>query len=140
MRVVSGTARGRRLKAVPGQSTRPTSDKVKEAIYSRIGPYFPGGQALDLYAGTGALGIEALSRGMERAVFVEIDKKAMNVIRENLQTTQLLERAQLYRNDVDQAIQQIMSQQDSFDLILLDPPYHLTNMDKLLEKMQMNGL
>ena len=73
MRVIAGTAKGRALKAVPGTNTRPTTDKVKEAIFSMIGPYFDGGRVLDLFAGTGGLGIEALSRGAEVAVFVDLE-------------------------------------------------------------------
>lgn len=140
MRVVSGTAKGRGLKAVPGRSTRPTSDKVKEAIFSRIGPFFDGGQALDLYAGTGGLGIEALSRGMEHAVFVDIEKKATDVIRENLQHAKLLEHAEVYKNDAEKAVKQLMKRGVSFDLVLIDPPYHIKNMDGLLAQMQANGL
>src|SRR4051812_46718382 len=78
MRVISGSAKGRPLKAVPGKGTRPTTDKVKEAVFSMIGPYFDGGHLLDLFAGTGGLGIEALSRGMERAVFIDRDKKSVD--------------------------------------------------------------
>src|SRR4051812_35107357 len=78
MRVISGTAKGRSLKAVPGMGTRPTTDKVKEAIFSMIGPYFDGGQVLDLFAGTGGLSIEALSRGMQRAILTDIDKKSID--------------------------------------------------------------
>ena len=140
MRVVSGTAKGRGLKAVPGRSTRPTSDKVKEAIFSRIGPYFDGGKALDLYAGTGGLGIEALSRGMEGAIFVDIEKKAVDVIRENLQHARLLDRAEVYRNDAEKALKHLAKRGVSFDLVLLDPPYRLKNMDELLGQMQTLGL
>src|SRR5690606_30618142 len=84
MRVITGTARGRRLKAVPGLSTRPTSDRVKEAIFSMIGPFFDGGTVLDLFAGTGALGIEALSRGADRAVFVDRERASVETVRDNL--------------------------------------------------------
>lgn len=77
MRVISGSARGRSLKAVPGMGTRPTTDKVKEAIFSMIGPYFDGGAALDLFAGTGGLGIEALSRGMDKAFLSIKSSKAL---------------------------------------------------------------
>lgn len=140
MRVVSGTARGHGLKSVPGRSTRPTSDKVKEAIFSRIGPYFDGGTALDLYAGTGGLGIEALSRGMEKAVFIDIEKKAIDVIRENLKRTGLSDQAEVYRNDAERALKHLIKREVSFDLILLDPPYRIKNMDELLELMQSGNL
>lgn len=84
MRVISGEHRGRKLVAVPGKGTRPTTDKIKESIFNMIGPYFSGGIALDLYAGTGGLGIEALSRGIERCVFVERDPKAFSVVKQNV--------------------------------------------------------
>ena len=84
MRVVSGKCKGQSLKAVPGNSTRPTTDKVKEAIFNMIGPYFEGGLGLDLFAGSGGLGIEALSRGLERVIFVDRDKSAIGTIHDNL--------------------------------------------------------
>ena len=80
MRVVSGKCKGHPLKAVPGSSTRPTTDKVKESIFNIIGPYFEGGQALDLFAGSGGLGIEALSRGMDKAIFVDREYKAVATV------------------------------------------------------------
>src|ERR687886_901637 len=83
MRVITGSARGVRLGPVP-QGVRPTSDRVREAIFNTLGQFFEGGEALDLYAGTGALGIEALSRGCERATFVEKNGRAARVVRENL--------------------------------------------------------
>lgn len=89
VRVVSGSAKGRPLKSVPGSGTRPTTDKVKEAVFSMIGPYFEGGAVLDLFAGTGGLGIEALSRGMESAVFVDMEPKSIDTIRANLKATNL---------------------------------------------------
>ena len=80
MRVVSGTAKEEHLKAVPGNATRPTTDKVKEAMFNMIGPYFDGGIGLDLFAGSGGLGIEALSRGMDKVIFVDRDDKAIQTI------------------------------------------------------------
>ena len=84
MRVVSGSCKGKHLKAVPGNTTRPTTDKVKEAIFNMIGPYFDGGIGLDLFAGSGGLGIEALSRGLDKVIFVDRDGKAIQTIRENI--------------------------------------------------------
>ncbi|MDG0961887.1 RsmD family RNA methyltransferase, partial [Bacillus paranthracis] len=77
MRVVSGKCKGHPLKAVPGNTTRPTTDKVKESIFNMIGPYFDGGVALDLFGGSGGLGIEAISRGIDKAIFVDRDNKAI---------------------------------------------------------------
>lgn len=104
MRVISGTAKGRPLKSVPGNGTRPTTDKVKEALFSMIGPYFEGGTALDLYAGTGGLGIEALSRGMEAAVFVDMEQKALDTVRANLKAAKVESQAEVYRNDAGRAL------------------------------------
>ncbi|MEJ8544391.1 16S rRNA (guanine(966)-N(2))-methyltransferase RsmD [Brevibacillus borstelensis] len=123
MRVISGEHRGRRLVAVPGKGTRPTTDKIKESIFNMIGPYFSGGTALDLYAGTGGLGIEALSRGVERCVFVEKDLKAFSVVKQNVAACRLEERAELYRNDAGRALKQLAKRGIAFDLVFLDPPY-----------------
>ncbi|WP_135547058.1 16S rRNA (guanine(966)-N(2))-methyltransferase RsmD [Paenibacillus cymbidii] len=136
MRVISGTAKGRPLKAVPGMGTRPTTDKVKEAVFSMIGPYFDGGQTLDLFAGTGGLGIEALSRGMERAVFIDIEKTSIGVIRHNLQATGLEQRAEVYRNEASRAIAALAKREIRFDLVFLDPPYKLRTLDQLMQKLQ----
>ncbi|PYZ97904.1 16S rRNA (guanine(966)-N(2))-methyltransferase RsmD [Alteribacter lacisalsi] len=123
MRVISGDRKGTALKAVPGDSTRPTSDKVKESIFNMIGPYFSGGSALDLYGGAGGLGIEALSRGAESAVFVDRDFKAVRTIRENLKASRLQDRSEVFKNDAGRALQALVKRERSFDLIFLDPPY-----------------
>jgi 16S rRNA (guanine966-N2)-methyltransferase len=140
MRVISGTARGRSLKAVPGTNTRPTTDKVKEAVFSMIGPYFEGGQVLDLFAGTGGLGIEALSRGMGRAVFIDMDKKSLEIIQENLKTAGFPEQAEVYRNDALRALKALVKRGLSFDLIFLDPPYRMKNMDEVLALLEEGAL
>ncbi|MNW56624.1 Ribosomal RNA small subunit methyltransferase D [compost metagenome] len=140
MRVVSGSARGRNLKAVPGTGTRPTTDKVKEALFSMIGPYFEGGQALDLFAGTGGLGIEALSRGMELAVFVDLEYKSIEVVRANLKTTGFEAKAEVYKNDAERAIKALSKREQKFDLVFLDPPYRLKHGDKLMESMDQLNL
>ena len=95
MRVIAGTARGTRLAPVP-RGVRPTSDRVRESLFNSLGQFFEGGRVLDLYAGTGALGIEALSRGYGHAVFVERDRRARGVIRENLRRTWFSQRGRRY--------------------------------------------
>lgn len=142
MRVISGTAKGRHLKAVPGMGTRPTTDKVKEAIFSMIGPYFDGGMVLDLFAGTGGLGIEALSRGMDRAVFVDMDKKSIDVVRENLAACRLEQVAEVYRNEAERALKVLAKKEgeNRFELVFLDPPYRMKTADKLMEEMHSLGL
>ncbi|MBM6995125.1 16S rRNA (guanine(966)-N(2))-methyltransferase RsmD [Paenibacillus sp. DXFW5] len=135
MRVISGTARGRALKAVPGMGTRPTTDKVKEAIFSMIGPYFDGGVALDLFAGTGGLGIEALSRGMDKAVFIDKDFKSLETVRQNLKATGFEAIAEVYKNDAERALKALAKRDVAFDLVFLDPPYRMKNGDALMEQM-----
>lgn len=132
MRVISGTAKGRTLKSVPGKGTRPTSDKVKEALFSMIGPYFDGGQALDLFAGTGALGIEAISRGVERAVFVDMERASTDIVKANLAACGFTGRAEVYRNDAWRAIRQLQQRGMRFDYVFLDPPYRMEQLDKLM--------
>lgn len=132
MRVITGTARGRRLKAVPGLATRPTSDRVKEAIFSMIGPFFDGGAVLDLFAGTGALGIEALSRGAERAVFIDRERASVETVRANLAACGFADRAEVYRNDALRALQLLRRRGAAFDLVFLDPPYRFAALDGLM--------
>jgi 16S rRNA (guanine966-N2)-methyltransferase len=137
MRVIAGEHKGRRLKAVPGQNTRPTTDKVKESMFNIIGPYFEGGTALDLFAGTGSLGIEAISRGIEKAVFVDSDHKALSVIRENVDTLQLKPQTEIFKNDAKRALDALAARGTRFDVVFLDPPYKLTGLyEELITKMQ----
>ncbi|WP_042349050.1 16S rRNA (guanine(966)-N(2))-methyltransferase RsmD [Bacillus massiliigorillae] len=140
MRVVSGECKGRPLKAVPGVSTRPTTDKVKESIFNMIGPYFEGGFALDLFAGSGGLGIEALSRGMERAVFVDREFKAVSTVRANLEACGLTNHAEVYKNDSERALKALIKRELVFDLILLDPPYKKQKLESLLSVISENKL
>ncbi|MFC0558723.1 16S rRNA (guanine(966)-N(2))-methyltransferase RsmD [Halalkalibacter alkalisediminis] len=123
MRVISGDKRGLPLKAVPGSSTRPTTDKVKESIFNMIGPYFDGGIALDLYAGSGGLGIEAISRGVQKAIFVDQNRKAIETIKQNLSHCSFEEKAEVYRNDATRALKALIKREISFSYVFLDPPY-----------------
>ncbi|PYZ93262.1 16S rRNA (guanine(966)-N(2))-methyltransferase RsmD [Salipaludibacillus keqinensis] len=123
MRIISGDKKGLTLKSVPGNTTRPTSDKVKESIFNMIGPYFQGGVMLDLYAGSGAMGIESLSRGMDQAVFVDRDKKAIETIHLNLKIAKLESKGEVFRTDAQRALKAIHRKERKFDLIFLDPPY-----------------
>ncbi|WP_449539900.1 16S rRNA (guanine(966)-N(2))-methyltransferase RsmD [Ferdinandcohnia sp. Marseille-Q9671] len=135
MRVVSGMKKGLRLKAVPGVSTRPTTDKVKEAIFNIIGPYFEGGYGLDLFGGSGGLGIEALSRGIDKMIFVDRDQKAIQTIKTNLETCDLHNQAEVYRNDASRALKAIVKRELQFDLIFLDPPYKQQKLTELMTEI-----
>lgn len=119
MRVVSGTARGCKLQPVPGMNTRPTTDRVKENVFNLIQDYVRGACVLDLFAGTGQLGIEALSRGAQHCDFVEHNKTAYNIVCKN--TARVSERAGLYRMESDAFLSHAAKQ--GYDLIFLDPPY-----------------
>ncbi|MDQ8733406.1 16S rRNA (guanine(966)-N(2))-methyltransferase RsmD [Paenibacillus sp. LHD-38] len=140
MRVIAGEAKGRTLKAVPGMNTRPTTDKVKEAIFSMIGPYFDGGMALDLFAGTGGLGIEAWSRGIERTVFIDREKISTDIIRHNVQTANMGSAAEIYRNDAERALKALARRGQRFRLVFLDPPYKMITMDSLMAQLMENEL
>ncbi|MBF0787511.1 MULTISPECIES: 16S rRNA (guanine(966)-N(2))-methyltransferase RsmD [unclassified Streptococcus] len=120
MRIISGDYGGRPLKTLPGKTTRPTSDKVRGAMFNMIGPYFAGGRVLDLFAGSGGLSIEAISRGMTQAVLVERDRQAQAIIRENIAMTKEVSKFQLLQMEAKQALQLV---QGPFDLVFLDPPY-----------------
>ncbi|TLS37971.1 16S rRNA (guanine(966)-N(2))-methyltransferase RsmD [Pseudalkalibacillus caeni] len=136
MRIIAGECKGRHLKPVPGQTTRPTTDKVRESIFNMIGPFFESGTVLDLYGGSGALGIEALSRGMDHLVTVDRDSKAIEVIKWNLAQCGYLERTEVYRNDSNRALKALKKRDDvKFSLVLLDPPYHKQRILSDLEKI-----
>jgi 16S rRNA (guanine966-N2)-methyltransferase len=129
MRVVAGTARGRRLQAPPGEGTRPTADRVREATFNALASMGAlEGQVLDLFAGSGALGIEALSRGVASATFVDTDARALAAVRANLAATDLEDRATVVRSD---ARRFLASGPEPYDLALLDPPYAFSDEDWL---------
>lgn len=140
MRVISGICKGRRLRAVPGQNTRPTTDKVKETLFNIIGPFFQGGDALDLYGGSGGLGIEALSRGIDRAVFVDHYGPAIETIKANLELCGLKDKAEVYRNEAIRALKVLIKREQPFDLIFLDPPYAKAQLERDLTHISQGGL
>ncbi len=132
MRVITGTARGVRLKTLDGQSTRPTMDQVKEAMFSAIQFEIEGRRVLDLFAGSGQLGIEALSRGAKSAVFVDSQRKACAIIRENLEKTKLADSARVICADY---LSYLASSGEKFQIILLDPPYGEKFLENALKKI-----
>lgn len=125
MRVIAGYARGTRLKAPKGTLVRPTADKVKEALFSILGSRVIGAVFLDLYAGSGAVGIEALSRGADQAVFVDNRRDNITLIKENLRKTRLEAQATIINSDVTKAISSPALESIRADLVFLDPPYNL---------------
>ena len=132
MRVITGKARGVVLKTPEGLTTRPTSDRVKEAMFSIIQFDLPGTRVLDLFGGTGQLGIEALSRGAKSAVFVDSGEKACALIRENLRRSKLESDAKIVRADYMEYLQRCS---EKFDIVLLDPPYAEVFLENALKKL-----
>ena len=124
MRIITGEARGARLVSVP-RGVRPTADRVREAVFNALGQFFDGGEVLDLYAGTGALGIEALSRGFDRATFVEKNGQAVCAIRDNLERTGFSEKGEVLRGEVEEILERLLSKEQEFNLIFVDPPYKI---------------
>jgi 16S rRNA (guanine966-N2)-methyltransferase len=122
VRVIAGTAKGVRLAPVPG-GVRPVSDRAREGLFSSIAADVPGAHVLDLYSGTGALGIEALSRGADRAVLVERNRVALRTIRENLARTRLAGHAEVVGSDATSFVTGKRNPERAFDLVLADPPY-----------------
>lgn len=137
MRVVAGTFGGRPLKTLAGKTTRPTTDKVKGAMFNMIGPFFDGGRVLDLYSGSGSLGIEAVSRGMDHAVLVEKDRSAQAIIQANIKMTKSEKQFQLLKMDDKKALSQLSGQ---FDLVLLDPPYAKEQIVNVVTELEARGL
>lgn len=121
MRVITGTAKGRKLITLEGMDVRPTTDRVKEGLFSIIQFDLPGAMVLDLFAGSGQLGIEALSRGASTCVFVDQSRKAQEVQKQNLQHCNLMSRARVVLND---ALTFLAGTKDQYDIVLMDPPYH----------------
>ena len=121
MRVIAGTAKGRTLRTLPSDDTRPTSDRAKESLFNILMPYLHGAGFLDLFSGSGAIGIEALSRGASHAVFVEQSAQAVSIIKENLTLTRLSGSAEVRQSTV---MDFLLNCNQPFPLIFMDPPYH----------------
>jgi len=135
-RVIAGSAKGHRLKLVPGEGTRPVMDRVKEALFNIIGAEIVDTTFLDLFAGTGAIGIEALSRGAAEALFLEIDRLALRTIRENLESTRLGDGAEVRMMDALGLLNQVPEQ--TYDFIYVAPPQYKGIWQKVLEALDEN--
>lgn len=139
MRVIAGSAKRIQLKTVEGLDTRPTTDRIKETLFNMISEYLADSSFLDLFSGSGAIGIEALSRGAANAVFVEENINAMNCIHENLSITKLSGRAETYEMDVINALK-CMEHHKKFDYVFMDPPYNLKLEKRVLEYLSKSDL
>lgn len=138
MRVIGGTARGRRLLAPRGLDTRPTSDKVKEALFSILGGMLgplDGCSVLDIFAGAGSLGIEAMSRGADSAVFIDAGREAAAAIAKNLETTGFADRSRVFAQDFHAALARLEREGRTFRLVFLDPPYRKGLLEKCLTRL-----
>ncbi|HEX3030354.1 MAG TPA: 16S rRNA (guanine(966)-N(2))-methyltransferase RsmD [Clostridia bacterium] len=138
LRVISGTAKGHKLKTLKGNSTRPTSDRVKESLFNIISGFCEDAEVLDLYAGTGNLGIEALSRGAKFSVFVDKSRECFDIIRENLNATKMSEKALIMTTEVGNGIQKLALESRKFDIIFLDPPYNKNLIEEALYLISKN--
>jgi 16S rRNA (guanine966-N2)-methyltransferase len=140
MRIISGTSKGRRLVTPKGPALRPTSDRVKQSIFNILGEEVEGKVVLDLFAGTGNLGIEALSRGAKKVSFVEKSRQALRLIKKNLLQCGMMGQSEIVPKDVNRAIGILNERGESFDLILMDPPYGKGLIQKTLLKLQSNRI
>lgn len=133
MRVIAGSARRIQLKTIEGLGTRPTTDRIKETLFNMIQNRLMGTSFLDLFSGSGAIGIEALSRGAAKAVFLENNPKAAECIRQNLKATHLEEKAEVLVCDVLAGLKRLEDRGCHFDTVFMDPPYHMAWEQKILD-------
>jgi len=124
LRIISGSLRGKKLHPFQGQGIRPTSDRTREAIFNIIADRIPGAIVLDLFAGSGALGIEALSRGAKMATFIDIAPGAISLLKNNLRSCRLEEHARIFPWNIERNLSCLQTHDIQYDLIFLDPPYH----------------
>lgn len=140
MRVIAGKARRLQLKTVESMAVRPTTDRIKETLFNMLNNDLCDCLFLDLFAGSGAIGIEALSRGARQATFVEKDSLALSCIRENLKTTKLEEDAVVMASDVLSAVDSLEKKKQTFDIIFMDPPYNMSLEKTVLEHLEHTSL
>ena len=140
MRIISGTARGRTIVAPAGDGTRPTQDKVRESLFNIIRWDVMEARILDLFAGTGALSLESLSRGAQSAVLVDTDRAACEAIRKNIAACRMEDKARLIVRDYRQAMDQLAREGEVFDVVFLDPPYRMENTGEMCAALYDKGL
>lgn len=139
MRIITGTAKGKRLATLEGDATRPTSERIKGAIFSSIQFELEGRVVLDLFAGSGQMGLEALSRGADRAVFIDSSREAMEIVKKNARTTGFFERSHFLVSDFRNYIRKA-SGREKFDLVFIDPPYELKCCSEAAALLAKSGL
>lgn len=139
LRIIGGTLRGRRISSIDGSSTRPTPDMVREAIFNVIGSEIRGATFLELFAGTGAVGIEAISRGAEKAVLVEGNLKACEIIRKNIDACAITPKCSVIRWDLEKNLDFLNGGNEEFDMVFLDPPYEKDLVGKSLRHLSSCG-
>lgn len=140
MRIISGTNKGMKLYAPDGMSVRPTADKIKEAIFNMIGIIDEDSIVLDLFAGSGNVGIEFLARGAKRAYFVDLSRKSLSYVKKNLELCKFTDRARVLMNDYEKAIVNLSDEKIKFDYIFADPPYPLNCSSNIALKVFEYGL
>ncbi|MBR3796476.1 MAG: 16S rRNA (guanine(966)-N(2))-methyltransferase RsmD [Clostridia bacterium] len=140
MRIISGTARGRSLVAPAGEKTRPTLDFVRESLFNIIRWDVQDARVLDLFAGTGALSLEAVSRGAREAVLIDMDRDACAAIRKNMESTKLGDRCRLLQRDYQQAMDMLAREGQKFDVVFIDPPYRMENTGDMCAALYDKGL
>ena len=140
MRIIAGEARGRKLFAPAGEDTRPTADRIRESLFNIIRWDVEDARVLDLFAGTGALSLEALSRGARSAVLVDMDRAAGAAIRKNMETSRLSEKCRLIPRDYHAAMDALAAEGARFDLVFIDPPYKMENTGEMCAALYDKGL
>jgi 16S rRNA (guanine(966)-N(2))-methyltransferase RsmD len=140
LRVIAGSAKGHKLRTLEGMATRPTSDRVKESMFNMLAPYNYDSDILDLFAGSGSLGIEALSRGARTAAFVDRSSECCKIIKDNLAKTKLVEKGQVFEKDFTSAVYDFAARGIKFDIILLDPPYNKNFIQETLKILTNNDI
>ena len=139
MRIITGSAKGRRLATLEGDSTRPTSERIKGAIFSSIQFECEGRAVLDLFAGSGQMGLEALSRGAERATFIDSSREAMEIVKKNAKSTELYDKCHFLVSDAKNYIRKA-SGREKFDLVFIDPPYSLMCCSEIADSLARSGI
>ena len=140
MRVITGSARGAKLKAPKGMQTRPTADRIKESLFNILQTKVINAQVLDIFAGSGALGLEALSRGAKSAVFIDKSNDSIKIIKDNAQHTHLAENIDIWHGDALLGIKRLYNKNCLFDIIFCDPPYHMGLCQRILYELDQYNL